>query len=249
MMITIPLYKNDFTSTKQRILHSEHFEVSRFIYNSGVHAIEIKNAKGHLVVLPFMGQMIWDAHFLATDLCMKNMFTEPKPAQTIMGTYGCFAFHAGMIRMGCPAPEDDHPLHGEMPCAPMDSAWLEVSEDSVTLKGSYEYVMGFGQHYLATPAVTLTKDASLFDIQMRIKNLATVAMPLQYMCHINTAYFANGKLTQNIPASALTLRETIPAHVEPNAQWLAYNEQLKTAAPISVLDTPALYDPEIVYFM
>lgn len=249
IMITIPLYKNDFTATKQRILHSAHFEVSRFIYPSGVHAIEIKNAKGHLVILPFMGQMIWDAHFLATNLCMKNMFTEPKPAQSIMATYGCFAFHAGMIRMGCPAPEDDHPLHGEMPCAAMDSAWLEVSDDCVTLKGSYEYVMGFGHHYLATPAVSLSKDASLFDIQMQIKNLATVPMPLQYMCHINTAYFGNGQLQQNIPASALTLRESIPAHVQPNAQWLEYNQQLKTAAPISELNTPALYDPEIVYFM
>jgi len=28
------------------------------------------------------------------------------------------------LRNGCPSPEDDHPLHGEMPCAPMDRAGL-----------------------------------------------------------------------------------------------------------------------------
>ncbi|WP_318473254.1 aldose 1-epimerase family protein [Photobacterium leiognathi] len=248
-MFTLPLYKDQFSKTKTRIAQSEHFDIHTFIYNSGVHAVEIQNSKGRLVILPFMGQMIWDAEFLGTDLCMKNMFSEPKPAKTIVETYGCFAFHAGMLRMGCPTPQDDHVLHGEMPCAAMDSAWLEISEEMVVVKGSYEYVMGFGDHYLATPSVTLAKDASVFDIQMVVQNLATVAMPLQYMCHINAAYIENAQMSQNIPDNAFILRESIPAHVQPNAQWLAYNEQLKASPPIAVLDKPDMHDPEIVYLM
>ncbi|WP_434145033.1 aldose 1-epimerase family protein [Photobacterium leiognathi] len=248
-MFTLPLYKEQFSKTKTRIAQSEHFDIHTFIYNSGVHAVEIQNSKGRLVILPFMGQMIWDAEFLGTDLCMKNMFSEPKPAKTIVETYGCFAFHAGMLRMGCPTPQDDHVLHGEMPCAAMDSAWLEISEEMVVVKGSYEYVMGFGDHYLATPSVTLAKDASVFDIQMVVKNLATIAMPVQYMCHINAAYIENAQMSQNIPDNAFILRETIPAHVQPNAQWLAYNEQLKVSPPIAVLDKPDMHDPEIVYLM
>ncbi|PSW41778.1 aldose 1-epimerase family protein [Photobacterium leiognathi] len=248
-MFTLPLYKEQFSKTKTRIAQSEHFDIHTFIYNSGVHAVEIQNSKGRLVILPFMGQMIWDAEFLGTDLCMKNMFSEPKPAKTIVETYGCFAFHAGMLRMGCPTPQDDHVLHGEMPCAAMDSAWLEISEEMVVVKGSYEYVMGFGDHYLATPSVTLAKDASVFDIQMMVQNLATVAMPLQYMCHINAAYIENAQMSQNIPDNAFILRESIPAHVQPNEQWLAYNEQLKVSPPIAVLDKPDMHDPEIVYLM
>lgn len=248
-MFTIPLYKEQFGKEKTLIAQSASFEINTFTYNSGIQAVEIKNSKGHLVILPFMGQMIWDAEFLGTDLCMKNMFSEPKPAKSIVETYGCFAFHAGMIRMGCPTPQDDHVLHGEMPCAAMDSAWLEISENAVTIKGSYEYVMGFGDHYLAQPSVSLAKEASLFDIQMSVKNLATVPMPLQYMCHINAAYVDNAVMTQNIPDHALQLRETIPAHVQPNEQWLAYNESLKTSAPIQTLNTPEMYDPEIVYCM
>ncbi|WP_418114346.1 aldose 1-epimerase family protein [Vibrio scophthalmi] len=248
-MFTIPLYKEQFGKEKTLIAQSASFEINTFTYNSGIQAVEIKNSKGHLVVLPFMGQMIWDAEFLGTDLCMKNMFSEPKHAKSIVETYGCFAFHAGMIRMGCPTPQDDHVLHGEMPCAAMDSAWLEISENAVMIKGSYEYVMGFGDHYLAQPSVSLAKDASLFDIQMSVKNLATVPMPLQYMCHINAAYFDNAVMTQNIPDHALQLRETVPAHVQPNEQWLAYNESLKTSAPIQTLNTPEMYDPEIVYCM
>lgn len=248
-MFTLPLYKENFTKQRTLIAQSEHFEIHSFLYNSGVQAVEIKNAKGHLVILPFMGQMIWDAQFLNTDLCMKNMFSEPKFGKTVVETYGCFAFHAGMLRMGCPSPQDDHLLHGEMPCASMDSAWLEIDTESVVIKGSYEYVMGFGDHYLATPSVQLDKDSSLFDIKMAVKNLASVNMPLQYMCHINATYVENAVMTQNIPDAALMLRETVPAHVQPTAQWLAYNDSLKTSAPISILDNPEMHDPEVVYCM
>ncbi|WP_305814852.1 DUF4432 domain-containing protein [Photobacterium leiognathi] len=248
-MFTLPLYKEQFSKTKTRIAQSEHFDIHTFIYNSGVHVGEIQNSKGRLVILPFMGQMIWDAEFLGTDLCMKNMFSEPKPAKTIVETYGCFAFHGGMLRMGCPTPQDDHVLHGEMPCAAMDSAWLETSEEMVVVSGSYEYVMGFGDHYLATPSVTLAKDASVFVIQMVAKNLLTAVMLLQYMCHINAAYIENAQMSQNLPDNAFILRESIPAHVQPNAQWLAYNEQLKVSPPIAVLDKPDMHDPEIVYLM
>ena len=246
-MFTLPLYKNQFKQQKTLLLQSKDFEVTSFKYNSGVEAIEIKNSKGHLVVLPFMGQMVWDANFLDTDLGMKNMFFEPKPARSIVETYGCFAFHAGMIRMGCPTPQDDHLLHGEMPCAIMDSAWLEVEADKIRIKSRYEYLMGFGDHYLATPSVTLEKDSSLFDIGMQVQNLASVDMPLQYMCHINAAYYENAVMTQNLPDEAFSLRESIPAHVKPTEQWLAYSKKLKGAAPFSVLNNPAMYDHEIVY--
>ncbi|KAB2823610.1 aldose 1-epimerase family protein [Aliivibrio finisterrensis] len=248
-MFTIPLSKTLFKSEKNSLISSTDFQVSTFTYQSGVEAIEIQNSQGHLIVLPFMGQMIWDAEFLNIDLCMKNMFREPKPAKTIIETYGCFAFHAGMISMGCPTPLDTHPLHGEMPCASMDQAWLEIDSDCITLKGTYEYVMGFGDHYLATPSVSLKKDSSLFDINMSVKNLASVPMPLQYMCHINCAYFADALMTQTIPDNGITLRESIPAHVKPTEQWKAYNDELKVSSPIHTLNKPEMYDPEIVYFM
>lgn len=248
-MFTIPLYKEQFKSSKTTILHSEQFEVASFTYNSGVQALEIKNNKGKLVVLPFMGQMIWDAEFLGVDMCMKNMFSEPKFANSIVETYGCFSFHSGLLRNGCPGPEDDHPLHGEMACAKMDSAWLDVSEDGITLWGSYEYVMGFGDHYLAKPSLSLQANESTFEITMNVTNLGAQPMPLQYMCHMNAAYFDNATFAQNIPNEVIKLRESIPNHVKPTPQWLDYNETLKASPAIDVLEHPEMYDPEIVYFM
>ncbi|MGI2258854.1 aldose 1-epimerase family protein [Shewanella sp. GXUN23E] len=247
-MLTLPLYKHSFSSQRSLIAKSDAFEIYTFVYNSGVQAVEVRNAKGYLIILPFMGQMVWQAQFLGINLGMKNMFSEPKPASTIVETYGCFAFHAGMIRMGCPTPEDDHVLHGEMPCAPMDSAWLEIDDRQVIVKGRYEYVMGFGDHYLATPSVTLAHDASEFDIGMSVQNLASKPMPLQYMCHINATYQEGAVMTQNLPDEAFMLRQSVPAHVQPTPQWLAYNQALTSAAPFTVLDEPGLHDPEIVYF-
>ncbi|MFQ5725701.1 MAG: DUF4432 domain-containing protein, partial [Salmonella enterica] len=113
----------------------------------------------------------------------------------------------------------------------------------------YEYVMGFGHHYQAQPAVVMRKASALFDIQMTVTNQASVAMPLQYMCHMNYAYVPNATFRQNIPDTALKLRESVPAHVKPTEQWLAFNQRLlQGEASLATLNEPGFYDPEIVFF-
>lgn len=61
----------------------------------------------------------------------------------------------------------------------LDEAWMELEGDMLRLTGRYEYVKGFGHHYLAQPAVVLHKSSTLFDIKMAVTNLASVDMPLQ----------------------------------------------------------------------
>lgn len=143
---TVPLTPDQFNGAEKTLLESADFKVLAWIYPSGVKALALENARGRVVALPYQGQMIWSAEFDGCDLTLRNLFSQPKPTPTIMGTYGCFMFHAGLLRNGCPAPEDDHPLHGEMPCAPMDRAWLEAGADEqgayVRLCGAFEYVMG-----------------------------------------------------------------------------------------------------------
>lgn len=249
MTTRLTLWRELFTTQPRTLLANDEFTVSAFRYPSGVEALRLENGRGHLVVLPWLGQMIWDAVFDGRDLTMRNMFSQPKPAQTIVETYGCFAFHSGLLANGCPSPEDTHPLHGEMACAAMDEAWLELDGDSLCLAGRYEYVMGFGDHYLAQPSVTLRKGSALFDINMAVTNLASVAMPLQYMCHMNYAYVPQATFSQNLPDEALTLRESIPAHVKPTEQWLAFNRRIQQGeANLSALTEPEFYDPEIVFF-
>ena len=249
MKTRFTLWRELFTEHPRTLVQSGAFSVSAFRYASGVEGLKIENSRGHLIVLPWMGQMIWDACFDGRDLTMRNMFSQPKPAAEVAATYGCFAFHSGLLANGCPSPEDTHLLHGEMPCAPMDEAWLELEGDSVAIHGRYEYVMGFGHHYQSEPAVVLRADSALFEIRMAVTNLASVAMPLQYMCHMNYAYVAGATFSQNIPDEALKLRESIPAHVKPTPQWLAFNQRIIEGKEVlTSLNAPERYDPEIVFF-
>ncbi len=249
-MYHLPLHASLFTSEEKILIQSDAFTVSASCYPDNIATLTLKNSHGHLELLPFMGQMIWDAEFDDTSLRMDNMFTRPQRGKQIVDTYGCFAFHSGILSGGCPTPEDTHPLHGEFPCARMDAAWLEITDKQIRVVSEYEYVQGFGHHYRARPSVTLRADEARFDIDMEVKNLSNYQpMPLLYMCHMNYAYVENGVMSQNIPDTALQLRRSIPAHVQPTTAWQAFNDDiLNGKVDANVLDKPDCYDPEIVYF-
>ena len=86
---------------------------------------------------------------------------------------------------------------------------------------------------------------------MEVTNKTYIKMPLQYMCHMNYAYFDGAQFVSNMPESAFKLRESIPAHIHPTKQWYAYTKKLieeqKDGKIITVLDNKPMYDPEIVY--
>ena len=165
------LKKEDFAHKKAIILENDNFKVESFIYPSGIHAINIINSKGFITLLPYYGQIIWDVNFHGISLTMKNMFDEPKIGSEIIDTYGCFAFHSGLLANGCPSPKDNHPLHGEFPCSTMDNSYIAFTEDSMTIYSEYEYVKGFGHHYKAKPSVTVTKDTTHIDISLEVQNV------------------------------------------------------------------------------
>ncbi len=252
----IELKRAFFTSSEQEIFSAGEISVSLFRYESGVEALRLKNSRGHLIVLPFMGQMVWDAVFDGVCLTMKNMFKQPHPAAGILETYGCFAYHSGLLRNGCPSPEDSHPLHGEMPCAPMDRAYIVCGEDQdgayVSLVSEWEYVMGFGSHYLASPRIVLRPNETLFDLEMNVENLSQVPMDLMYISHVNYGLVRGGKIFQTAeftPADTC-VRTSIPGHVHPTPSYLKLIDVLaRNPERAEVLDEVERYDPEQVFFI
>ena len=64
----------------------------------GVDAIRLSNARGSVIVLPYMGQIVWSAKFDGVELAMTSMYREPRPAKVIVETHGCLAYHAGLLR-------------------------------------------------------------------------------------------------------------------------------------------------------
>ena len=249
-MLRLPLPHSLFTTDPSVVAESGSFKVTASIYPTGIETLRIENSRGYLEVLPYMGQIIWDAFFDGHTLRMENMFTQPHPCKEIVDTYGCFAFHSGLLSAGCPSPEDTHQLHGEFPTTTMDSAWLEFDGDDVHLVSSYEYTQGFGHHYLAQPSVRMSSGSAMFDINLKVTNLSNYSpMPLQYMCHMNYAFVENGVMRQSLPQGVFQLRRTIPAHVQPTERWTEINEDIISGK----IDADSLkyaeeFDPEIVFF-
>lgn len=254
--IEFHLRRQDFVEQPHVIASADGLSVTAFRYPSGIEALLIENERGNIIVLPFMGQMVWGAEFHGIDLTMGNSFSMPRPATTIVETYGCFAFHSGILRNGCPSPQDNHLLHGEMACAKMDKAGLLFGADEhgsfVEVTGEYEYVMGFGAHYLARPSVRLHAKETLFDITMDVENLSSAPMELMYMCHVNFAYDEDARIVQPVAFTPdqVQVRTAVPGHVTPNDDYLSLIDELAADPSVmEVLDEPERYDPEQVFYI
>ncbi len=252
----LSLERGFFGEAERVILRVGALTASLFRYHTGVEAIRIANPRGHVVVLPYMGQMVWSAAFDGVDLAMGSMFDAPRPARTIVETYGCLAYHAGLLRNGVPGAGDTHPLHGEMPCMPMDKAGLEHGSDSagawIAVTGERDYAMGFGAHYRATPRVVLRADAATFDIVMNVENLSAAPMDLMYIAHVNFAFAEGARVVQPVPfdPAHVVTRTAVPGHVTPTEDYRAFLTELAAdPARMEVLDEPARYDPEQVFYI
>ncbi|MDJ0389998.1 aldose 1-epimerase family protein [Roseomonas sp. E05] len=256
MTAIIPLHPDLCGEAEKTILAAGALSATLFQYRTGVPALRLRNARGEVVILPWMGGMIWSAAFDGVNLTMASGFDAPRPAATIAETYGCFAFHSGLLRNGVPAAEDEHAAHGEFPCAPMQRAWLELGEDDagpfLRAVSERDYVMGFGAHYRAHPSVTLRPEETLFDIGLAVENLSGKPMELMYMCHINFAFAAGARIVQPAPFTPerTVVRRAVPAHVRPNPDYLALIEDLaRNPARMERLDEPQRYDPEQVFYV
>ena len=223
---------------------------------TGVEAIRIANARGHVIVLPYMGQMVWRASFDGVELAMHSMFDAPRQAQTIIETYGCLAYHAGLLRNGTPSAEDTHPLHGEAPCMPMDRASIACGSDGnglwISVVTERDYAIGFGAHYGATPHVRLHAAETTFDMAITVENRSAAPMDVMQLCHANFAFAEGARIVQPAPFDPehVVTRTAIPGHVTPTDDYRAFVKEL-AARPdrMEVLDEPQRYAPGQVFYI
>lgn len=255
MIATIPLSRDQFTAPPRVVARIGGLTATARRYPTGVEALTLANARGHVEVLPFMGQMLWDAAFDGLRLTMDSQFDAPRPAATIIGTYGCLGFHSGLLANGVPTAADSHPVHGEFPTCAMDAAWLELGEAGgrafIRLGGRRDHIEGFGPHYRATPSVTLADGQAALDWTMRVQNRSAFAMPLQYMAHLNPAWLPGATIHQPAPwtPERTQVRAAVPAHVTPNPEYLALIGRLaEDPARMQALDMTDL-DPEQVFYI
>lgn len=250
------LQKTHFTEHEQALCEFGGLKASGFAYPSGVQALRLENPAGHIIVLPYQGQQVWDAVFRGRRLTMKNYFPEPVPTSNLLDSYGAFLFHCGALRNGCPGPTDTHPLHGELPGAQYQEAWLVLGEDErgayIGVGGAFTYNKAFGDKYRALPCVKLHRDSTVLDIDMTIENMLHAPMELMYMCHVNFRPAENGEIVQAAgwDTKDMIVRSSIPAHVKPTPKFLAFLDALgKDPGVTRKLRSEDEYNPEIVFYI
>lgn len=252
MPIRIELTQAMFGESEKSLGAMGEFRLSTFRYSTGIAALRVANARGHIDVLPFKGQQIWRAVFDGRDLTMKSMFEEPVDTQSYLETYGAFFIHCGLSGMGAPGPGDRHPLHGELPNAAFQHAWLEIDEQkgSVKVVGTFRYAVAFTVHYLATATIEMTAGSTLLNIDLHVQNMKQTPMDLMYLAHANFRPVDNGELVYSAPYTpeAVRVRQVIPSHITPKPGYAEFISELAKAPKLHHVLKPGMgFDPEIVF--
>lgn len=187
--IRIELHEHMFTPPEHALLRLEDTRITAFRYPSGVAALKLVGPRIDMIWLPFTGQMIWDLAIDGEPLKMRSMFEEPTGSTVFDRDYGMFMAHCGITAMGGPGPEDSHPLHGELPHAAYESAFIEIRRDAsgaeIALCGSTVEKI-FGEiHYEFRPRLTIRPDSPVVELRSTLLNHRSREFEYQYLCHLN----------------------------------------------------------------
>ena len=158
--------------------------------------------------------------------------------------------------MGVPTGADTHPLHGELPNAPYQEAFLQLGRDGygeyLGLGGQYQHTVAFSTNYLARPMVKLYAGSSLIRIYLEVENLKNTEMDLMYLAHINFRPVSNGRLVYSAVCTPETVRvrKSIPSHVVPKPGYKEFLDSLaQHPEKHHVLAPDLMFDPEVVFMV
>ena len=252
--VQVSLHPHFFTEKKRLFIERGALKASIFLYDSGVAAVQLENGVSELTMLPFQGQQIWSATFGGRNVTMKSMFSQPRPTTDYVQTYGGFLLHCGFTAMGVPTEEDDHPLHGELPNAPFQQAWLVLGEDEggeyIGLGGQYQHTVAFMYNYTATPFVKLYAGAKEAHVSLCCRNCKNTPMEYMYLAHANYRPVDGGRIVYSAKVSPQTVRvrRSIPSHVSPGPEYKDFLNRLgERPEEHHILDASLSFDPELVF--
>ena len=250
----INLYKEHFSRDTKTVLEFGEMKAETFVYSTGVEAIRITNRKGFAVLLPFMGQMIWDMEFLGHRGTMRTIYDEPVAGvPNFQHTYGCFMMHCGLTAIGNPTAEDTHIPHGELPVAKYQRAYLLFGEDAkgkyIALSGEYEHKLCYTYNYLFKPECRFYENESLIDITVHFENRKDMPLEYFYLCHINYRPVDGATLYYTAKHKDIKPHHEVPAGYPKEAETNAYLARLdENPAIMDQIDSKTQsYAPEIVF--
>jgi hypothetical protein len=254
--VKLNLSPDFFSFEGNKLIESDNFSAVLFKYKSSVCGLRLINSAGNIELLPFQGQQIWKAHFDGRDLQMKTLFEEPVQTTDLLKNFGCFMAHCGALRVGAPSSGESHQLHGELPNALYQKAWVVYGEDKkghfISLSGKYEHRELFGAYYEAEPEVRLYENSSEIEISMKIKNLSYKQMELMYLCHINFLPVDGSRIEYSAEYSpdSVKIRSSVPSHIKPDPGYIKLIDELKINPILHHQVNKRLKaDPELVFYI
>ena len=90
MTTIIPLHESLAGAAEREILAGEGLRASLFRFRTGIAALRLANTRGEVVVLPWMGGMVWSANFDGVDLAMASGFALSMVAGTAQAAMAMF---------------------------------------------------------------------------------------------------------------------------------------------------------------
>ncbi len=251
--VSIRLVPEQFGAAERQIARSGALVATAFRYPSGVAGLHLDNGAGRVTMLPFQGQQIWDVRFLGRRLTMRSMIEVPVPGRDYLANYGGFLLHCGAAAMGNPGPEDDHPLHGELPNAPYDEATLVFGEDErgayLELMGKTRHAVAFGPCYDARPSVRIRPGATVIEIAIEIENRRAVPMELMYLAHLNFRPVEGGRLVDTVidDDRDIAIRTALPPGLAADPGFLAWRDRVAERPALHrTIEAGQVVDPELV---
>jgi hypothetical protein len=253
-MIRIDLPHEAFTERETRVAATGDTTVTAFRYRNGIEGLRIAMPRLEMVVLPYRGQQVWQAWVDGAPVGMQGMTEEPRAGATLLEAFGAFVYHCGLLGIGAPGPEDDHPLHGELPLAPIDEAWLEIAEDDgrtrLRVGGRWDFARAFRAHYRWLPSVGLVSGETTFTVEAKVENLMGSPLPFMYLAHPNFLPADGGEIaySAHYGPGQVRVRTAVPPHLKVRD---GYREQLlaleKDPSLHHRLSAELGFDPEIVF--
>ncbi len=252
----IHLTETMFTENERVFLENDAFKVSLFRYPSGVSAVRLENSVLSLIVLPFHGQQVWRFAYKNRDLTMKSIFDEPEDTDRFGLNYGAHLIHCGLTASGNPSPEDSHPLHGELPNCKYQQAWLLLNMDQenprLALGGCFTFRNSLEYHYTFEPNLSLRKDASIVDVEIRAANLRQKPMKYMYMAHINWLPVEKSRLISSAAQESVEVfSDTFGLPNVEQQKFLDYVSQLQQNPELAdqIDASSQVLDPELCLYM
>lgn len=178
-----------FTDRPFELLRDGALSATAFRYETGICGLRIMNQHCSMVVLPYMGQQIWEAEFEGKRLVQKSIFDQPQNTTKFGDNYGALLIHCGLTNINCAEEGEDYPLHGELPFANYQEAYTGIGEDEkgkyLVVGGTYVYRNSQEYYWAYSPELRLYDDASVLEMHIDIHNRRHSPLEYMFMCHIN----------------------------------------------------------------